>query len=147
MTTTTTTRAWAGLLAGLAVVALSGCGPTQQDEDKAAASDIATKFVQATYKDKCQYDAKYPTQADVDRCVTERSVDKLPEPSAGPWSVQAAEPWGSGYAVKLKGPDIEVVGLVKVGSGWKVSKYDTTSEAVATQSDWACKVIGCGGKS
>lgn len=140
------------ILAGVAVLAaLTGCGPSQQEQDKTAATEVATQFVQASYKDKCRYEVDYPTQKDIDRCLEERAKSTLPESEMPPFTVQAVEPWSDGYAVKLTGEGLQgvyVVGLVKTGDAWKVSKDDTTSDAVGAQSDWACQVIGgpdCGG--
>jgi len=143
------TKAAAITLASLTALAgLTACGPSQQDQDKTAAADVATKFVQASSFDKCRYLAVYTTPEAIERCQASRSSESEKKAGSQDWAVQATEPWGAGYAVKLKGVDLEVVGLVKVGSDWKVSKYDTTSESVAAQSDWACQVIGgpdCGG--
>lgn len=139
-------------LALVAVLAtLTGCGPSQEEKDKTAATEVATQFVGASYKDKCLYDADYPTQKEIDQCLDERAKSTLPETEMPPFTVQAVEPWSNGIAVKLTGEGLQgvyVVGLVKVGSDWKVSKEDTASEAVGAQSDWACQVIGgpdCGG--
>lgn len=136
-------------LASVAVLAaLTGCGPSQEEQDKTAATEVATQFVQASPYDQCQFEAKFADQTAIERCQTERSSWGKDAPLQD-LTVQAAEPWGAGYAVKLKGLDITVVGLVQIGGAWKVSKDDTTSEAVGAQSDWACQVIGgpdCGGK-
>lgn len=139
-------------LASVAVLAaLTGCGPSQEEQDKTAATKVATQFVEASYKDKCLYEADYPTQKEIDACLDERAKSTLSEPEMPLFQVQAVEPWNAGFAVKLTGEGLQgvyVVGLVKIGDSWKVSKDDTTSEAVAAQSDWACQVIGgpdCGG--
>lgn len=140
-------------LASVAVlVALTGCGPSQQEQDKTAATDVAQKFTKASLHDKCLYDARYTTKDAIDRCQSGWNTADTKEGDGRDLSVQDAQVWGDGFAVKLKHLDADttvfVVGLVKIGDAWKVSKEDTTSEAVGAQSDWACQVIGgpdCGG--
>lgn len=136
-------------LASVAVLAaLTGCGPSQEEQDKTAVTEVATQFVLASSFDKCKYEADYTDQIAIEGCQSVRSSSMQKVANSQVLEVQATEPWGAGYAVKLKGLDFTVVGLVKIGDSWKVSKDDTTSEAVAAQSDWACQVIGgpdCGG--
>lgn len=143
------TKAAAITLAGITALAgLTACGPSQEDQDKTAATDVATKFVQASSFDRCRYDADYTTQEAIDRCQSGRTSDAEKKADELSWSVQEVQPWGDGYAVKLKSSYVMVVGLVKIGNDWKVSKDDSASESVAAQSDWACQVIGgpgCGG--
>lgn len=150
--TTIRTKATAILTGFVALAALTACGPSQQEKDKAAATDVATKFVAAPYDEKCRYEAKNSTAGAIEHCMENRGKDPN-GPMTMPFDVQAVEPWGEGYAVKLKGEGLEgvfVLGIVKVGNEWKVAEDQTTSDQVAAQSGWACRVIGgpdCGGGS
>lgn len=138
-----TTKKSLTVLLGVTVMAtLASCGPSQQEQDQKAAEDVATQFVNSSFHDMCNFDADYTTEADIQRCKDSRNTEAEKKPDLQEWSVEAAEPWGGGYAFKLKASYTEVVGVVKVGTGWKVAKNDSASEAVASQSDWACQVIG-----